>query len=474
MTTQTPTNAIDVQALHAELEERVGEAAQRLGVPGVAVGLTANGEEDYVFHGVTSIENPLPVDAGTLFQIGSTTKVYTGTVMMILSERGLVDLDAPMRTYVPELRLKDEEAARTVTVLQLLNHTAGWSGDLHDNTGDGDDARERFLDVLAGAEQLSPPGKEASYNNAAVNLAGLVIERVTGKTYEAVVAELLFAPLGMEHSYFFLNDVISRRFAVGHRKRKEEVGVARPYGLPRSVAPAGGIVSTAADQVRFARFHLGDGRAADGTRVLSEAAVTRMREATASLHGSALGDFVGVSWLMRDVGGVRVVAHGGSTNGQQSSFDVVPERDFAVTVLTNADEGFLLHREIVEWVLQAYCGAVEPEPEPLEVTEDDLVPLAGRYNAEHAFVDVTVDGDSLVFNLGYTPEGERMLREIVGEVPEQKPMRVRLIPGERFVVTEGEAKGMKGHILREDGAVRALNVGGRLAYRVETEAATSR
>ncbi|HEV7679881.1 MAG TPA: serine hydrolase domain-containing protein [Candidatus Dormibacteraeota bacterium] len=465
MTTQT--QPADLKALHAELEERVAEAAQRLGVPGVAVGLVAGGEEDYVFHGVTSIENPLDVEAGTLFQIGSTTKVYTGTVMMILAERGLVDLAAPVRTYIPELRLKDEDAARTVTVLQLLNHTAGWSGDLHDNTGDGDNARELFLDVLANAEQNSPPGKVASYNNAAVNIAGLVIERVTGKTYEAAVKDLLLDPLGLSSSYFFLNDVISRRFAVGHRKRNEEVGVARPYGLPRSVAPAGGIVSNAADQVRFARFHLGDGTAANGTRVLGEASLLRMREATASLHGSAIGDFVGISWLMRDLGGVRVAAHGGSTNGQQSSFDLVPSQNFGVTVLTNADEGFLLHREIVEWILSAYCGAVEPEPEPIDVTDDDLAPITGRYNAEHAYVDVTADGDSLVLNIGYTPEGERMLREIVGEVPESKPMRVKLIPGERFVVTEGEAKGMKGHILREDGAVRALNVGGRLAYRAE-------
>lgn len=463
----TDTQPIRLDALHAELEERVAEAAQRLGVPGVAVGICAGGDEDYVYHGVTSVENPLEVNGDTLFQIGSTTKTYTATVMMMLAERGLVDLDAPVRTYVPELRLKDEEAARTVTVLQLLNHTAGWSGDLHENTGDGDDARERFLDVLATAAQNSRPGTVASYNNAAVNLAGLVIERVTGKTYEAVVTEMLLAPLGMESSYFFPGDVMTRRFAVGHRKRDEQIRVARPWALPRSVAPAGGIVSTAADQIRYARFHLGDGRAADGTRLLDAEALVRMRQPTASLNGSALGDWVGISWLMRDIGGVRVVAHGGSTNGQQSSFDIVPERDFGITVLTSADAGYMLHREIVEWVLQAYCGVVEPEPEPIPVTDADLAPLAGRYASEHAYVDVVPDGDSLVLTVGYTPEGARMLQQIVGEVPESRPMRIRLIPGDRFVVSEGEAKGMKGHILREDGAVRALNVGGRLAYRVE-------
>ena len=463
----TDVRSIDLRARHAELEEHVTEAVQRLGVPGVAIGLAAGGE-DYLFQGVTSLENPLPVDATTLFQIGSTTKTYTATLMMMLAEQGRVDLDAPVRTYVPDLKLQDETAAKTVTVLQLLNHTAGWSGDLHENTGDGDDARERYLEFLAGARQNDPPGTVASYNNAAVNLAGLVIERVTGKTYEAAATEMLLRPLGMESSFFFLNDVISRRFAVGHRKRKGEMSVARPYALPRSVAPAGGIISTAADQIRYARFHLGDGTAPDGARLLTADSLQRMRQPTAPLHGSILGDHVGLSWLMRDVGGVRVLAHGGSTNGQQSTFDIVPELDFAITVLTNADEGAFMAREIVEWVLATYCSIVEPEPEPLPLTDEDAALLSGRYSAEHAYVDISRDGDSLLLRIGYTPEGERMIKEIVGEVPENKPMHVRLIPGGRFVVVDGEAKGMKGYILREGDAVRALNVGGRLAYRVTT------
>jgi CubicO group peptidase (beta-lactamase class C family) len=462
----TEVRSIDLTARHAELEAHVTEAVQRLGVPGVAIGLYANGQEDYLFHGVTSIDNPLAVDAGTLFQIGSTTKTYTATLLMMLAEQGLVDLDAPVRTYIPDLKLQDESAAQTVTVLQLLNHTAGWHGDVHENTGDGDDALERYLEVLARVKQNDPPGKVASYNNAAVNLAGLVIERVTGKTYEAAATEMLLAPLGMENSFFFLNDVISRRFAVGHRKRNEQMSIARPYALPRSVAPAGGIISTAADQMRYARFHLGDGTAPDGTRLLTPESLQRMRQPTASLHGSILGDFVGISWLMRDVGGVRVLAHGGSTNGQQSTFDIVPDLDFAITVLTNADEGAFMAREIVEWVLANYCGIVEPEPEPLPLTEEDAALLSGRYSAEHAYVDISRDGDSLRLQISYTPEGERMIRQIVGDVPESKPMHVLLIPGDRFVVVDGEAKGMKGHIMREGDTVRALNVGGRLAYRV--------
>src|SRR5215467_12890607 len=108
-----------------DLTEKLAELAERYRVPGVSVGIYHGGAEHHAFTGVTSVENPLPVDAGTLFQIGSTTKTYTATAIMRLVEQGRVDLDAPVRAYVPELRLKDESVAERVTVLHLLNHTAG-------------------------------------------------------------------------------------------------------------------------------------------------------------------------------------------------------------------------------------------------------------------------------------------------------------------------------------------------------------
>ena len=466
MTTVSPT--IDVAARHQALQDKVAEAAERLNVPGVAVGIDAHGEQDIVCSGTTSIENPLDVDAGTLFQVGSTTKTYTATALMILAERGLVDLDATVRTYLPELRLKDEAAAHTVTVLQLLNHTAGWRGDVREDANDGDDALERFVATMAGVDQVTAPGAAPSYNNAAVNVAGRILEKLTGTTYESAIAELLLQPLGMDRSFFFAGEVMSRRFVCGHRRKEDRNEVARPWALPRASHPCGGLVSTVADQLRYARFHLGDGRAPNGEQLISEATLRRMREPTVSLGGGALGDWVGVSWLMRDVEGVRIVGHGGSTNGQQSSLDLVPERDLAFTILTNADAGILLIREISDWILEEYLGVAEPEVDPLALTTSELAVFAGCYDAGHALVDVTVEADRLVLSVRYTEEGLRMLREILGgeTPPEQPPIPVRILPRDRFVVVDGDAKGMKGNILRrDDGAIQALNVGGRLAFR---------
>ncbi|HWL66723.1 MAG TPA: serine hydrolase domain-containing protein, partial [Actinomycetota bacterium] len=197
-----------------ELQNRVKELSEELAVPGVAVGVLIDGQEHYAFHGVTGIESPLEVDANTLFQFGSTGKTFTATAIMRLVERGDVDLDAKVRKYVPDLKLKDESVAENVTILHLLNHTAGWSGDLMENTGDGDDAIAKYVAKMVDIEQVTPLGATASYNNAALSLAGLVIEKVTGQTYEQAMKELIFEPLGLSNMYFFPSEIMTRRFAI--------------------------------------------------------------------------------------------------------------------------------------------------------------------------------------------------------------------------------------------------------------------
>ncbi len=185
------------------LDQQVQAAMERLGVPGVSIGLVYGDKEYVAGYGVTSVENPLPVTPDTFFQIGSTTKTMTATAIMRLVDLGQLELDAPVRRYIPDLTLKDENVAANVTVKHLLTHTAGWTGDYFQDTGTGDDALEKYVTKMAEAAQLSPLGELWSYNNAAFNLAGRVIEAVTGKSYETSLKELLLDPLGMTHSFFF-------------------------------------------------------------------------------------------------------------------------------------------------------------------------------------------------------------------------------------------------------------------------------
>lgn len=457
---------------HASLEKELKTRAEELGVPGAAVAVLFEGQEHYAFHGVTSIENPLPVDENTLFQFGSTGKTYTTTAIMRLVEEGRVGLDEKVRTYVPELRLRDEDVARSVTVLQLLNHTAGWSGDLLDSTGDGDDALERYIELMADLDQVTPLGKTVSYNNASLSLAGRIIEKLTDKTYEQAIKEMIFEPLGMEHSFFFANDIMTRRFVAGHTHKPDgTIEVARPWALPRGGNPAGGISSNSGDLIRWARFHLGDGKGIDGSQVLTRASLDLMKQPTFDMRGGALGDYVGISWLIRDVDGVRLVSHGGNTIGQNSTFVMVPERGFAISILTNdGSNGGLLEDQLQHWALETYLGVVDKDPEPVKADPAKLAEYVGTYETIAAVCRITASDEGLVLQTEVRPEVWAKISD--DEMPEQEPVPLGLLGGEgdRYIVTGGDAKGMKGYFVRDaSGAIEAVHIGGRLAERVGNE-----
>lgn len=459
------------------LQDRLSELAGELEVVGVSAAVLVNGEEHVATHGVTSVDNPLPVDEKTLFQFGSTGKTFTSTAILRLVEQGKIDLDAPVRTYVPELKLRDEEVAAKVTVLQLLNHTAGWEGDMLDDTGDGDDALEKFVTRMERLQQITPLGSTVSYNNASLSLAGRVIEKVTGLTFEQAIKELLLEPLGLSHTFFFTNEIMTRRFVCGHTRHDDgRVTVNRPWALPRSGAPAGGMSADIGDQLAWARFHLGDGRAADGTRVLSEETLGRMKQPTADMRGSALGDYVGISWLMKDVAGVRLVGHGGTTNGQYSGFTLVPERGFAFISMTNSGpNGSELNHKLEKWALEHFLGVVEAEPEQSDLGEEALAQYAGRYETLAASIVISTEGGRLVGDMEIKPEFLAMLREQGDDTPpEQPPVPIALLAGEgdQYIIPDGPAKGMRGYFTRDDsGRVDAVHMGGRLATRVAEGAA---
>lgn len=462
----------------SKLQEWLSAAAERLDVPGVAVGVHHRGVEHYAFHGVTSIENPLPVDERTLFQFGSTGKTFTATAIMRLVDRGQVDLHARVREYLPELRLQDESVAREVTVLHLLNHTAGWAGDVLDTTGDGDDALARYVERMAEVEQVTPLGKVVSYNNASLSLAGRIIEKVTGQTYEQAMKELIFQPLGLDSCSFFPNEIMTRRFVAGHNQHPDgSITVVRTWAMPRNGNPAGGISSTVGDQIAWARFHLGDGRAGDGNRVLPEELLRQMQQPTAESPGSAIGDAIGITWMLRDVGGVRVVGHGGDTVGQHASFEMVPERDFALAGMTNCGpNGSQLLEELFRWALEAYLGIVHRDPEPRRLPAEELAPYEGTYETIAATCEISGGDGGLLLRATLKPETREQLMAAGEEPPDDDmpPFPLGLLDGDRYIVTDGPAKGMTGYFARgDDGTIEAIHVGGRLATRTSPAASAA-
>ncbi len=393
-----------VDPAFGRLDEFVREAMGRYDVPGVAVGVLHEGREYTSGYGVTNRDAPLPVDAQTLFQAGSITKTYTATLIMRLVERGQVDLDAPVRTYLPDLQLADEAVAEQVTVRQLLNHTAGWFGDYYGPPPAalqptvwpwrGDDAEARYVANMQYLPQLAPLGAMFGYNNAAVVLAGHLAEVVLGTTYEAALTELVLRPLGMDRAYLVPEEVVSYPVAAGHRVGEDGVAQVDPlWAFPRCVHPTGGLILSMADQLKYAWFHLGDGRAPDGTRLLAPSLLAEMRTArgpglAASITANAEIYGGGVGWALERIGGVQIVTHNGGWVGQEALLALVPERQFAVAVFTNAvPDGGRLYYEISTWALAELAGLSQPLPPTRALPAARLAEYVGRYG-----VDVDVPG----------------------------------------------------------------------------------
>ena len=436
-----------------ELAEFVQSKAEELGVPGVAVGVFVDGREITAAYGVTSVDNPLPVDSETLFHLASVTKTFTATAIMRLVDAGEIELDAPVSRYVPEFTLDER-----ITVMNLLNHTSGMEWNLID-TSDSDETLADFVAKMTDLKMIAEPGARASYSQAAFNLAGRIIEKVTGLTYEKAVATLVLEPAGLANTFYDLSEVMTRRFVVGHNRDEDgTLRIGQPWKTWRSTMrgnnPGGGAVSSVSDLLRWARYHL------DGDETLR-----RMRTPTVELKASTLGDGFGICWFLKDIGGVATIGHGGSGNGQFADLLIVPERNFAVVSLSNAGpNGYPLNQAVLAWALEHYLGVTESAPEPLPYNEDLAREVAGRYEIDAMNLDVATDGAALTLAVGIKPEIRAASED---EMPPDHPAAaIGFLGGDEYLITEGGLAGQRGYFSRdENGAVVGIDIAGRVFKR---------
>ena len=434
-------------------------------IPGVALGILDNGVPTIRGLGVTSVEDPLPVTAHTVFPIASISKTFAATAMMRLVEQGKVDLRAPVRTYLPDFRVQDEEVSRRVTIWNLLTHTSGWEGQVS-GPERGEDTLRQFVSTIGDLMQLAPPGAAWSYNNAGFSVAGRVIEAVTGSSINAAIRDLVFKPLGLEHAGTTAGDFITERFAVGHFVRGDAPPVLQRPFAPSTSVTAGGVGVCVTDLLTYAAFHLGDGSSRTGERVLTRATLESMR--TPQLRKQSMDDDIGLAWHLRTVGSVRTAAHGGTLAGHILLLELVPERNVAIAILTNANNGWRLIQDVERAALQSYAGAtyaknqaiahrglVEtlPAVEPL-AKQPDLAPYVGRYVRPMNAVIVRADGGQL----------RAQVRPTSGTP--QPEMTLSFYGPDRAVVLDGSDKGQSVEFIRgTDGRVQWVRVTGRVAVR---------
>jgi CubicO group peptidase (beta-lactamase class C family) len=388
-------------------------------VPGAAVAVLADGEVVEHAAGVLSLTTGVEATTDSVFQIGSITKLWTSSLVMQLVDEGEVDLDATVRTYLPEFRIADEDAAASITVRHLLTHTAGFEGDVFTDTGVGDDCVEKYLGVLHDVPQLFAPGSMWSYNNAGFSVLGRLVEVLRGKPYDVCLREHLIAPLGLTHTATDPYQAILFRAAVGHVQPEQDAAYepAKIWALTRSNIAAGSMLAMSPRSLlAFARMHLEDGRAADGTQVLAPGTPAQMhaREAVLPSLGH-YGDSWGLGFERFETPDGLVIGHDGSTIGQDAYLRMVPSAGVAVAVLTNGGDAAALYADVVGHVLAELASVRLPAPPtpPADPPGVDPTPFLGTYSCDIADLAVTRDDDGRVW-LDATPKGVAVE---LGDVP---------------------------------------------------------
>jgi CubicO group peptidase (beta-lactamase class C family) len=405
-------------------------------VPAAAWGILHDGQIVDGAAGLLSTTTGIEATPDSLFQIGSITKLWTATLVLQLADEGKVDLDAPVRKYLPEFRLGDEAAAAVITTRQLLNHTAGFEGDIFTDTGPGDDCVAKFVDTLHDLPQLFVPGEQFSYNNAGYCVLGRLVEVVRELSYDECLRRHLITPLGLTHVAPSPYEAILHRVAVGHLELEPGAGYqpAPVWALARSNAPAGAMLAMRPrDLLAFARMHLEDGRAADGTQVLAAGTAARMREREVDLPDiGVMGTSWGLGFERFDTPAGTLTGHDGSTIGQSAFLRMVVEDGLAVTLLTNGGDAMPLYREIFGLVLSELGRIPLPEmPRPPAQPERvDAGRFVGTYSSRVGDLTLSQDPDGRIW-IEETPKGE--LAELVGQAVRKELVHYRedfLIPVE--------------------------------------------
>ncbi|MTD58800.1 serine hydrolase [Amycolatopsis pithecellobii] len=387
----------------AHWQRRLDELAARYRVPGAALGILRvhPGQDDELAEfatGVLNVDTGVETTTDSVFQIGSVSKVWTTTVVLQLVDEGLLDLDAPIVDVLPELKLTDPDVAKQVTMRHLLTHTSGIDGDVFTDTGRGDDCLEKYVAGLDEVAQNHPLGVTWSYCNSGFSLAGRVIEKLTGKTWDAAMRERLFDKLGLTHTVTLPEEALMFRAAVGHTGT--DPAKAPVWTLTRSAGPAGLIDSTVADVLAFARMHLSGGLAADGTRVLSQAGIEAMAAHQVDLPDKyTLGDSWGLGWFRLGWDGHRLIGHDGNTIGQAAFLRLLPDAGLAVTLLTNGGSGHDLYEDLYREIFAELADVAMPHPlaPPAEPVSADITPHLGTYERASMRLEVFTgdDGDKL-------------------------------------------------------------------------------
>jgi len=358
----------DPMAPPPDLDAFVERVLDAFEVPGAGVAIVRDGEVILARgYGVRTLGEPAPVDAHTRFGIASNTKAFTSTALGLLVEEGKLKWDAPVVTYLPWFQMWDPWVTREITVRDLLVHRSGLGLGQGDLLGwpPSDLTREEIVHAVRYLEPATSFRSAYAYDNILYHVAALVIEAVSGQTWEEFVAGRIVWPLGMSET------------RVTRASTREGGNVATPHarvdGVVRAVKPfdasntnaAGGINSTAYDMAKWLIVQLDSGRVEGGYPLFAPATTRQLwRAVTPMPIGDPAPELVvlrpnfrgyGLGFVIQDYRGHKVVTHTGGLPGYVSRLMMVPDMKLGVMVLTNQEAGAAF-QAITYNILDHYMG----------------------------------------------------------------------------------------------------------------------
>ncbi len=392
--------------LQSILEERIASHH----IAGASIAIYDHGKIHCASAGFANTATGVTVDDRTIFQIGSTTKVLTATLIMMLRDQGKVELDKPVSTYLPELKIDNAIPPSSLTVRSLINYSAGIECDFFDDFGEDPTALAEYVAACKNIRFVHEPGKYRSYNSTSYCIAGHLIEKLTDLYFNEAMAEMLFNPLGIEDFSFYGPDVSKFRTAVGHiwNEKEQSFSLVEKVRMPHVLSPAGGSVTLSAKALlEIGLLHSRNGTSDGGEEIASEQGIVSMREPGAIVppHDSELL----IGWARFPTKGtsnkIPLTVASGATYSQNSLLAIAPEEEFAVSILANVDHGAeLLFFDLGLPLLKEATGMVPEikggpgslpnlnDVEPFPVDQEEFV--GHYYNS--AEVDVVLRSGELI------------------------------------------------------------------------------
>jgi CubicO group peptidase (beta-lactamase class C family) len=353
------------QLSEAVLDKDARDTIAAWHVPGLAIAVVQNDRVVFVRgYGIKEVGKSQAVTADTLFEIGSTTKAFTATVMAMLADEKMLSWDDPVRNYVAGFHVSDPCTDALITLRDIASHRSGVAR--HDELWDDSDFSRDALIRRIGAMKISKPIRTAyQYNNLMFVTAGEAAASAAKMPWDALIRTRLFAPLGMTESRIAFADWPASEHATGHRwDGKYKLVAVQPMRNYDALAPAGTIKSSARDMAQWLRFQLAGG-VIDGKRLLSQAALEETHTpqtiipigpATRTLYPETNFLTYALGWNASDYHGQLLVAHAGALNGFRTNVALLPKRNLGIVILENVGRGTAL-AALRNTILDQFLGA---------------------------------------------------------------------------------------------------------------------